>query len=73
MAKTYSLKISSAVVIGGKIVRPGQTVEASEALAKNLLQRGKAELSEPVKAKSADGSRDKGRAKPESGAANDEE
>ena len=43
--KNIALKITSAVAIGGKIITPGKTIEVDEAVAKNLMQRGKAELS----------------------------
>ena len=47
--KKVALNITSAVAIGGKIIVPGsaeaQGVLVDEALAKNLLQRGRAELS----------------------------
>ncbi|WP_298938131.1 Rho termination factor N-terminal domain-containing protein [uncultured Ruegeria sp.] len=45
MAKQIKIKITSAVSIGGKIITPGKTLDLDEPLAKNLLQRGKAELS----------------------------
>ncbi len=48
MSKMAELKITSAVVIAGKIVRPDQgnesIVTVDERVAKNLLDRGKAEL-----------------------------
>lgn len=50
MAKQIEVKITSAVSIGGKIIPPGKTLDVDEPLAKNLFQRGRAELA------SADGS-----------------
>jgi hypothetical protein len=44
MAKTYVLKLTSALVIEGVICRAGELVEVSEVEAKNFLGRGKAEL-----------------------------
>lgn len=45
MADTQvKIKITSAVSIGGKIIRPGTSISVAEELAKNLLQRGRAEL-----------------------------
>ncbi|WP_127110374.1 hypothetical protein [Pararhodobacter zhoushanensis] len=38
------IKITSAVGIAGRIIRPGETVEVDGPLARNLLHRGKAEL-----------------------------
>lgn len=43
--KTYSLKLTAAVVFDGNVVRAGKTIQADVVLAKNLLARGKAELS----------------------------
>jgi len=45
MAKQIEIKLTSAVVIDGDIVTPGKKVTVDEATAKNLMQRGKAELS----------------------------
>lgn len=42
--KTYKLKLTSALVIDGQVVRAGTTVEVGEAYAKDFLRRGKAEL-----------------------------
>lgn len=42
--KSYVLKLTSAIVVDGGIVKAGQLVELSEAEAKNLLARGKAVL-----------------------------
>ncbi|WP_299144112.1 Rho termination factor N-terminal domain-containing protein [uncultured Tateyamaria sp.] len=42
MAKQITLKITSAVSIGGKIIGPNKTVTLDEPLAKNLLHRGRA-------------------------------
>ena len=48
MTKEVTLKIMSGVVIAGRVARPGDIVTGvPEALAKNLLTRGKAELSDP--------------------------
>lgn len=42
--KTIVLKLTSAIAIDGDICRRGELVEVDEALAINLLNRGKAEL-----------------------------
>lgn len=42
--KSYVLKLTSAIVVDGGIVKAGALVELSEAEAKNLLSRGKATL-----------------------------
>lgn len=42
--KSYVLKLTSAIVVDGGIVKAGALVELSEAEAKNLLSRGKAVL-----------------------------
>lgn len=42
--KNYVLKLTSAIVVDGEIIRAGNLVELSEAEAKNLLGRGKAVL-----------------------------
>lgn len=42
--KTYELKLTSALVIAGQVVRAGTKVEVDEATAKDFLRRGKAEL-----------------------------
>lgn len=44
-AKEVALKITSAIVLDGEIVRPGTVVSISDRAARNLLNRGKAELS----------------------------
>lgn len=44
MAKTYDIKITSAIAIGGKIIPAGEIVAVDERTAKNLLHRGKGEL-----------------------------
>lgn len=44
MPESYLLKLTQAIVIDGQIVTAGRTVEVTEAEAKNLLARGKAEL-----------------------------
>jgi hypothetical protein len=44
--KTFLLKLTSALVIDGVICTAGETVEVSEAEAKNFLHRGKATLAE---------------------------
>ena len=47
MTKEITLKIMSGVVIVGRVARPGEIVTGvPEALAKNLLSRGKAELAD---------------------------
>lgn len=42
--KTFVLLLTSALVIDGTICKAGETVEVSEAEAKNFLHRGKATL-----------------------------
>lgn len=42
--RTFKLKLSSAMVINGGVVRAGTTVELDEPTAKDFLRRGKAEL-----------------------------
>lgn len=42
--KTVTLKLASAIAIDGDVVKRGSLVEVDEALAINLLNRGKAEL-----------------------------
>lgn len=42
MSKMYTLKLTAAVVLAGKIVKPPQEVEVDHATAKSLLHRGKA-------------------------------
>ena len=44
MAKQIKVKVTSAVAIDDKIITPGKTLDVDEPLAKNLLQRGRAEL-----------------------------
>lgn len=44
--ETYTLKLTSSVVIDGAIRRAGAQVEVSETLARDLMRRGKAELAE---------------------------
>lgn len=44
--KTFLLLLTSALVIDGVICKAGETVEVSEAEAKNFLHRGKAVLTE---------------------------
>ena len=43
MNEKIYLKVTSAVVIGGEIQKAGAIVEVDERVAKDLLQRGKAE------------------------------
>ena len=45
-SKEVKLKITSAIAVDGKIVKRGETVVLAEAAAKNLLDRGRAELAE---------------------------
>jgi hypothetical protein len=56
--KQVKIKITSAVSIGGEIKRPGTVVTVAEDLAKNLLNRGRAELAtgedKPLSKMSAD-------------------
>lgn len=49
-AKTFDLVITSAVVIDGEIVKPKQKVSVPEKLARNLLDRGNAELAKGAEA-----------------------
>lgn len=42
--KTYKLKLTSAMVIAGGVVRAGASVDVDEVTAKDFLRRGKAEL-----------------------------
>ena len=49
--KTVKVKITSAIAIAGKIKTPGTTVEIGEDLAKNLINRGRAELAKGKTAK----------------------
>lgn len=44
MPGSYVLKLTSAIVIDGEVMKSGALVEVTEAEAKNLLSRGKAEL-----------------------------
>ena len=44
MSKEFSIKITSAVVIAGKIQTPDKVISVDEKTAKNLLRRGKCEL-----------------------------
>lgn len=44
MAKTISLKVTSAFLVAGKIAKVGDVVEVDEVDAKSLLHRGKATL-----------------------------
>lgn len=55
--KTVELQATAAFVMGGEIVRPGAVITVADALARNLLHRGRAVLAtadeapaEPVKA-----------------------
>lgn len=57
--KTYTLKMTSAVVISGNIVRAGSTVEVDEATAKDFLRRGKAELPGDARGNDQDGNQDR--------------
>lgn len=40
--KTFSLKLTGAIALGGELKRPGEVVDVAEDVAKNLLHRGKA-------------------------------
>lgn len=42
MSKSIVLKLTSAIVIDGEVIKAGSLVEVSESEAKNLLHRGKA-------------------------------
>ncbi|MBD9528656.1 hypothetical protein [Paracoccus sp. PAR01] len=44
MSKTFKVKLCSAVVVGGVPTRAGSVVEVDEAMARRLLDNGKAEL-----------------------------
>jgi hypothetical protein len=44
MKNTIALKLTAAIAIAGKIRKAGSIVEVDEALAKNLLHRGKVRL-----------------------------
>lgn len=44
MPGSYVLKLTSAIVVDGEVMKSGALVEVTEAEAKNLLSRGKAEL-----------------------------
>jgi len=44
--KTYTLKLTSALAIGGDILRPGALIEVVETDAKDYLRRGKAVVAE---------------------------
>lgn len=44
MTKSVALKVSSAILVGGKLVKAGELVEVTMAEAKDLLHRGKATL-----------------------------
>lgn len=45
MAKTYNLKVTSATVVGGAVVRAGSiAIDVDDRLARRLLASGKAEL-----------------------------
>lgn len=53
MAKTYFLKLTSAVVLEGVISRAGDVVEVSELEAKNFLHRNKATIATAEELKAA--------------------
>lgn len=42
--KTATIKLTAAITLGGGIAKAGDIIEVPEDAAKNLLQRGKAEL-----------------------------
>jgi hypothetical protein len=42
--ETVILKVTSAIVVGGEVMRAGDLVEVTRSEAKDLLHRGKAEL-----------------------------
>lgn len=44
--KKVKIKITSAIAVEGQIIKPDQEITVSEAVAKNLLNRGRAELAE---------------------------
>lgn len=44
MSKQYEIKITAAVLIDGQLVTPGKIVTVDEALAIQLLNRGRCEL-----------------------------
>ena len=45
MSRQTRILITAAVAIGGKIIRPGAEVCVGDTVARNLLSRGRAELS----------------------------
>ena len=48
MSKKVLLQLTAAVVIDGAVKRAGSEIEVSDAVAKNLLHRGKAKLANKV-------------------------
>ena len=54
MPGTYVLKLTSAIAIGGEVMKSGSLVEVSEIEAKNLLGRGKAVLHDEQPASGVD-------------------
>lgn len=48
--KTYTLKLRGAIALEGQLKRAGELVEVDEAVAKNLLYRGKAVIPEGAEA-----------------------
>lgn len=52
--KLVKIKITSAIAIAGKIVTAGKRVEVAESMAKNLMERGRAELATADKKQSVD-------------------
>lgn len=44
MSNTIFLKLTSAIVVGGEVVKPPALIEVTESEAKALLHRGKAEV-----------------------------
>lgn len=44
MSNSIVLKLTSAIAVDGEVMKKGSLVEVTEAEAKNLLHRGKAEL-----------------------------
>lgn len=64
--KQVELKITSAIAIGGEVVRPDTVVTVSDREARNLLQRGKAVLAVEGDTK-ATAAKGKAKAKPAEG------
>ncbi|MBF9235583.1 hypothetical protein [Microvirga alba] len=44
MSESIILKVTSAMIVGGQIAKPGEMIEVTHAEAKDMLHRGKAVL-----------------------------